>query len=179
MKRYILFIILISLAVFFQINFIGFLPNYFRYINPLLIIIIFIMITRGLKESLISALIIGLVLDLYSFLNFGLYIISYTATTVIIYYIFQKFITNKTVYTYLILTFSSSLFFYLSLALFSNLINYFNLGEYSIRFSTQYLFFILLQTFFNALIILIIYFIINFLSNRLKANFIFKKINEK
>lgn len=129
MNKYITNAILIFLAVLFQLNFINFLPPTLKFINPLLIIIIIIMITQDLKQSLIWCLVVGFFIDLYSFLNFGTYIFTYILTIIITYYLFQKFITNKTLYTFLVLTFFSSLIFYTLLAFSSLFVQYFGFSS--------------------------------------------------
>lgn len=174
MKKYLTISILLIMAVLFEISVFGFFSSAGRYFNPLLIIIVFLLLLSSLKNTFICAFVFGFFLDLYSVLNFGLYLAAFFLMIIFVYYFFQKYITNRSLYSFFILTAISTLLFYLTLVFFSFLIYASGLADYAITFNLSYLFFILIQAVLNSLLAVLVFILINYVSNKLKSNFILK-----
>lgn len=174
MKKYLFIFILSVLAVLMQLNIFNFLSFHFGYFNSLLVILVVVLLLSSLKNTLICALIMGYFLDLYSVLNFGIYTATLLAMIVFIYYFFQKYLTNRSLYSFFILTGISTLFYYLVLGLFSLALYYLGAADYVLTFSLNYFGFIIIQIISNSFLAGLIYLILNYVSDKLKSNFILK-----
>jgi hypothetical protein len=166
-----IFIIFLSL---FQISFISGLPSFFNNINFVLVVIIFILVLTNFKFSFYWFIGIGFLLDIYSFLPFGFYLICLFITLLFSNFLLNNFFTNRSMYSFLALTFFSTCFY----------IFIFNLIKFFLQiFADQTTFFIFIKEFWinflsqislNLILAVILFYLINFLSNKLKPVFLLK-----
>ncbi len=111
--------------VMFQQGFINDLPGWASEANLVIVILIFILGLKGIKEALAWALWLGVLLDIFSFYFFGLYIISLSLTVVFSHFLLERFFTNRSLYSFLALDLFTSLFFRLFILCFIYLISLF------------------------------------------------------
>jgi rod shape-determining protein MreD len=167
------FAIAILLSV--QIAFINNLPTYFNTLNLILIILIYILALSEFKNALWWAIGIGLGLDIISFLPFGIYILSLVLTTIICYLLLYNFFTNRTLYIFLAFTVFFTATFKLIFFSINYLIKIFNIDTinfyFDLAFWQQQLYGILI----NMLAVLVVFYALNFASNKLKPVFLRKK----
>lgn len=166
-----LLIILVSLL---QFSFISGLPLALNNFNLILIILIFILSLGSLKLSIWWAVSIGFLLDTFSFSPFGVFLVSLPLTIFAANFLMVKFFTNRSLYSFFALTVLTTIFY----NIFLNLINYIaQIANYkSAIFSFNKIFLVSLgeQIILNLFAALIIFYIINFISDKWKPVFLAK-----
>ena len=90
---------IISFLALLQFSFISSLPNPFRQINLLLIVLIFVLFFLDFRIASISALIAGFWLDVMSFNFFGFYIIVFFVCLLFSEWILRDWLTNRSFYS--------------------------------------------------------------------------------
>jgi rod shape-determining protein MreD len=167
-------IILIFALVSIRLSFISALPGWFNSFNLILAIIIFILALGSLKLALWWAIGAGVLLDIFSFSPFGVFLISLCLAVVIVNFLLTNFFTNRSLYSFFALIIFFTLFYEFIL----------NIVFYFLRLiSSEAAFFMLninfwknlsTQIVLNLIAVLIIFYAINFASNRLKPAFLAK-----
>jgi len=165
-------LILIIFLVFFQISFISSLPLQFSNFNFILVIIIFILVLINFKISFYWSIGAGFLLDIYSFFPFGFYLVCLSITLVFANFLINNFFTNRSMYSFLALTFFSTIFYVFS----------FNLIKFFLQvFTYQANFFIFMKEFWikgafqvllNLILVVILFYLVNFVSHKLKPVFL-------
>jgi len=170
-------LILIYILTVWQISFAAALPFGISHFNLILVILIFILMLGGFKLSLWWALGAGFLLDSYSFLPFGVYLISLFLTVLLANFLLANFFTDRSLYSFLALTFFSTLFYSF---LFYLLTYIFSFPEIKISVLGEKEFWLALacQLFFNLLFVFILFYIVSFLSKRLKPVFLERSSNK-
>ncbi len=108
----ILKLFVLALFVFLiQVSFINSFPGLISNINLILFVLISFFIFYDFKTSLYFSLLIGLLLDVFSFSFFGIYTLSLTATLILADFISTNLLTNRSIYSFLSLSFFSVLFY--------------------------------------------------------------------
>ncbi len=103
------------IIVLIQLSFFNFLPGPWGRINIVLFFAIWFFIFNNFNKSLIFTLIIGFILDIFSFYPFGIYSISFLLTLILANFIWNNFFTNRSIYSFLSITAVFSIFFNLFL----------------------------------------------------------------
>lgn len=172
MLRIIIQALLIILASLLQFSFISGLPLALNNFNLILVILIFILSFGSLKLSMWWAVSAGFLLDTFSFLPFGVFLASLPLTILAANFFIVKFFTNRSLYSFFALTFLTTIFYNIIL----NLINYLA-GYKSALFSFNRIFLVSLgeQIILNLFAALIIFYIINFISNKWRPVFLIKR----
>lgn len=169
MKNFFIFLIL-TLLVVLQTSFLPSI-NYLDNINLILILIFSFIFILGIKKALWWGLVGGLMLDLYSILNFGVITIALISSLVLTYFLFKNFFINRSFSSLIILITTATLFYNLILIILSKILKFINLNTYDIILTFQYFYSLIEKIIFNILLILIIFFIGNYLSRKLRFNF--------
>ncbi len=172
--RIIIQALLVILASLLQFSFIPGLPLALNNFNLILIILIFILSLGGLKLSMWWAVGIGFLLDIFSFSPFGVFLASLPLTMLAANFLMVQFFTNRSLYSFFALTFLTTIFY----NVFLNLINYLaQIASYkSAIFSFNRIFLVSLgeQIILNLFAVLIIFYVINFISDKWKPVFLAK-----
>ncbi len=168
-------ILLIIITTAIQISFISGLPVFLNNFSLVLVILVFILALGNLKLSLWWAIGIGFLLDIFSFLPFGVLLISLSLAMIIVNFLLTNFFTDRSLYSFFALITLFTLFYEFIL----NIINYFIMS-----FDSEVILFIINKNFWsnlfsqvvlNLIAVLIIFYGINFISNKLKPAFLVKR----
>lgn len=170
--------LLVIAAALFQFSFISGLSNPLNDFNLILVILIFILCLNNLKTALWWAAGVGFFVDIFSFSPFGVFLISFILTVAAARALLINFFTNRSLYSFLALTFLTTIFYALILKfsnfigmLFGPLNSFLNFDKYFFESLAK-------QIFLNLTAVLIIFYLINFLSNKFKPVFLEKNINK-
>lgn len=168
-------ILLIIFLTILQFSFISTLPGALKSINIILVTLLFILVLGELEIALWWAIGAGFLFDIFSFLPFGAYLFSFCLTIIITNFLLINFFTNRSLYSFFLLSIFQ-IFFY---ELFINSINYLStiLG-YSNYFLIPNLLFWkekLAELILNLALVLTLFYLVNFITNRLKPVFLIKK----
>jgi hypothetical protein len=169
-------LILVVALVIIQIAFVSALPVWLKELNLVIIFLVFSLEWKGGYQTAWWFLIIGFFLDLYFPLRFGFFIIFWPLIFLLTSFLSFNFFTNRSLYSFLGLTFFSTLFYYF----------FYNGWFYMAGFFSEKKvpFFLLIKNFWlrladgmilNLLAVIVLFYIINILSDRLKPVFIIKK----
>lgn len=101
------------------------LPGLAIYLNPGLILLIFILFFLDLRSALILTLFFGIFSDLLSFEYFAIYTTSLALAVFALNFILQNFLTNKSLYSLMASIISFTLIYNLSLASLNFLLSFF------------------------------------------------------
>ncbi len=157
-----------------QLAFISGLPWWFSKINLILAVLVFILALRDFKTAAVWVIVIGFLLDLYSFLPFGFYLVGLFLTLLLADFLLTGFFTDRSLYSFLALIFFSTIFY----EFFLNLMIYF--GNF---FSERANFFLLEKSFWlsvsaqiilNSITVFCIFYVISFVSKKLKPVFLIR-----
>lgn len=172
--RFFLNSLLIICLTAIQISFIPSLPFQINHFNLILVILIFILNLYGLRTALWWSAGAGLLLDIFSFSFFGIFLISLSASVVFVYFLLKNFFTNRSLYSFLVLTVVFTIFYEMILGFLNYFISIF-LTAANLSFLTmvfwQDLFY---QLVFNLATVIMIFYFVNFFSNKLKPAFLLK-----
>jgi len=173
-SKVIINIILILGLVIFQLSFISGLPLGINNLNLILVILIFILSLFSLNLALWWVIGIGLMLDMLSFMPFGVYLACLSSTIIITSFLLNHFFTNRSLYSFFALVGITTIIYELFLNVSGYLILVISNQELSIIINTNFWLIKLYQLSLNLLATLIIFFILNFISNRFKPVFLMK-----
>jgi rod shape-determining protein MreD len=120
-----------------QIAFVAGLPDIFNRINIAVIVLVFILSFSNLRLALYWALLLGIVIDVYSFFVFGTYLLLFLIVTLCAYFLFINFFTNRSLYSLVALSILSSILFKLLLFFSSFLVYSFGLKDYFLQIDLQ------------------------------------------
>lgn len=169
-------IIIIIILVAIQFSFISGLPWELNNFNLILIVLIFILSLGSLEMALWWALGSGLLLDIYSFSPFGVFLISLILATIVVSFLLTNFFTNRSLYSFFALTVLTSISYELILNLSNYFFKFFSPGKVLFFSSIDFWLSLLFQILLNSVAVVIVFYMINILSNRLKPAFLSKKI---
>jgi rod shape-determining protein MreD len=167
-------ILLILILAVIQFSFISGLPVGLENLNLVLVVLIFILSLYSLESALWQAAGMGLILDIFSFLPFGVFLISLFLSCLAANFLLVNFFTNRSFYSFLALAAITSFFY----GFIFNLINYFFQLDFSEKiffiFNSSFWKELAYQTAFNLIAVIIIFYMVNFLSKKLKPAFLEK-----
>ena len=166
-KIFLNFILIVFLAIL-QLSFIGGLPSLINKFNLILVTLVFILMLKNFKMALWWAIGFGWFLDIYSFSIFGVYLISLFLTVLIINFLLVNFFTNRSLYSFLAITFLIfviyNIIFYLIFYLTGESVEVIFHQNFWLNFGQQLV--------VNILAALFLFYLINFMSKRLKPVFL-------
>ncbi len=162
------------IAVFiWQISFVSSLPWPWFYFNFIIITLVTLLLVADFSAVSWAALLSAVLLDIYSADFFGLNIISLLGAAVVTYFSLLKFFTNRSLYSFIFLTLiatTSYEIFKASLQWLAHFIG--SNGQTQFIFSRYNFIHWGYEAAANMVAILIIFYLINYFSRRLKAFFI-------
>jgi len=170
-------LILVMVIVVFQLSFISGLPGWLNNLNFVLVILIFILTFSDLKIVLWWSIGVGWLCDIYSFLPFGFYLVSLFLTMLIANFLLTNFFTNRSLYSFLALTFFSTLFYEFFLFLMIYVWQLFVDPILFFAFTKEFWLKITEQAILNLLFVFILYYIISFVSHKLKPVFLLRGLS--
>jgi len=163
----------ISFLALLQFSFISALPDPYRQLNLILIILTFILFFLDFYTALLSALIAGFWLDVLSFHFFGFYLIIFFGTLFLAQWVLKNWLTNRSFYTLIALMVGLTIFYNLLaaaiLSLLSSSLYAFFLWQSHFWITVAY------QSFWSFLAALILFNLATLVSKRIKPFFLEKK----
>jgi hypothetical protein len=174
--RLILKSILVIALVIAQIAFVSALPAWLRELNLLLIFLVFSLEWSGGYRTIWWFLFIGLFFDLYFPLRFGFFLVFWPLIFLFASFLSANFFTNRSLYSFLSLTFFSTLFYYLVYNGWFYLAGFFSEERAALFLLTKNFWLRLADGLvLNLLAVILLFYIVNILSDRLKPVFIIKE----
>jgi len=166
-------VVAISFLALLQFSFVSSLPNPFRQINLLLIILVFILFFLDFRVASISALVAGFWLDVMSFNFFGFYIIIFFICLLLAEWILKNWLTNRSFYSLLVIMVSTTFFYNILAAA----VLYIFSTDYTVFFLWQKNFWLTVayQSIWSFLLALILFNLAALISKRIKPSFLEKK----
>ncbi len=167
--------LLIIALVVIQLSFVSGLPTLFSKINLSIIALIFILGVGNFKLALWWAIGVGLILSIYSFIPFNVYLVCFLATLFFINFLLTNFITNRSLYSYLTLTIFAYIFFKILMYSLSYLAFFISREEINLNFEIGFWANEFSGLAINLLAVLIIFYLLNYISKNLKPVFLIKR----
>ena len=167
--------ILVVFLVILQLAFVSNLPFYSYGLNLIIVFLIFSLELDEVKNNIWWFFLIGFLFDNYSSLPFGFWLIVWPLIFMLTKILAKNFFTNQSLYSFLGLTFFSSLFYYL--------LYYFGINFWNKTSGEKEHFFLFLPNFWlsllvgliaNVIVVSLVFYLVNLLTNRLKPVFLFK-----
>lgn len=173
MLKHTAMIVIPILLFLLQQSFLPASPFFFPFINLILIYCLLLLLLNNYIVSLYNALILGVFMDIYSPHVFGLYIISFMFAIIVTYIFLTYLFTNKSIYAFIFLTAIATITFQvcyqiilITSSIFTTQISINNL------FTLDDLLIICYENIVNIVFMVIIFYIINYFSVKLKPFFI-------
>jgi hypothetical protein len=176
--RFFFQLLIVSALAILQLAFVSGLPVWARELNLIIIYLVFFLEWSGGKtKAMIWWLaFIGFIFDLYIPVFFGFFMVFWPLVFLFAVFLSGNFFTNRSLFSFLGLAFFTTFFYYLFFNLF------FYLGE--VFSQRPAVFFPLAKNFWlklgdgllvNLLVVLVLFYLVNLATNRLKPVFIIKK----
>ncbi|PLX20907.1 hypothetical protein C0584_03935 [Candidatus Parcubacteria bacterium] len=167
-------ILLIVFLALLQASFVSALPSPFANINILLVVLVYVLIVGSFEISFIYALSFGFLMDMFSFMSFGSHIFGFLFSIVVANFLLVNFFTNRSFYAFLALILSASVLNFFIVYIYSNAISFFTDADYII-FNQSFATFAIKQLGLNMALMLVLYYLTNFLNNRFRPVFLSTK----
>ena len=172
--RILLNIILGSLLFILQFGLISALPGFWRNLNLIVVVLVFILVLKGFRIALWWLLGLAVLLDIYSFLPFGINILSYLWMIIFTNLVLVKLITNRSLYSFVVLIFFALVNLKFIAIIFIFAINFFTNSTGGQIFNLEILINLLFSLGTTILAAVIIYYLLNLVSRKLKPVFLVK-----
>ncbi|PIR95009.1 hypothetical protein COT95_01035 [Candidatus Falkowbacteria bacterium CG10_big_fil_rev_8_21_14_0_10_37_6] len=159
-----------------QNSFLPAAPSFFQHANIILVYCVLLLLISNVNFSLYNALLLGLLMDIYSPNLFGANIFSLLAAVFLSYIFFRQFFTDKSVYTFIFLISIATIFFnifYSAIVFVANFITVeFDFAEF---FAKRFFLGIFYSIVLNNILTALAFYVVSYFSTRLKPFLI--KIN--
>lgn len=162
----------ISVAVIaiFQITFLGAWHNYFSNFNLAVAVLVIALFLVDFKWLMAFILVLGFTLDIYSSLPFGIFMFSLFSSFLAASFLLFNFITNRSFYSVLSLGLAAWLTFNLVFLALASLAYALGLSDFYV--DKHYGWELLYQFINTAVLLIALFFTVNFFSNKFKPNFL-------
>lgn len=171
MKNFLnLFLILV--ITIFQISFFSFLNYPLNNLNVILTTIVFITIILNYRLGLYSAVLAGIVLDLYSVNGLGPVIITLLVVVLSLNFLFNNFFTNRSFYSLLVLGFIGTVIYDVVLLFLKYIFYSLKINGLIPNLDRFWFYNFSWQIILNLVLISLIFLIFNALSKKLKSVFL-------
>jgi len=168
------FLLVLGLATA-QIGLIGGLPNILTGVNLVIIALVFSLALFDFQSAAYLALGVGLIEDVYSFLPFGLHLASLLLTLLAINFLYKSFFTNRSLYSFAALVALANLIYLFLQKIIEFSLNYFSGQGGAVYAGASFWISALNILVLNAILTVMIFYIINYLSHRFKPVFLLRK----
>jgi len=175
MKRIIANIFFAAALVMIQLSFVNGLPFFLSSLNVVLTAAIFVLVLAGLETALWWPAAAGVLLDAFSFSPFGLHTASLAITIILASLLLDNFFTNRSLYSFLALSAASLLVYELAVNFFGFLAHYFGADRFPLVYNRLFWEVKLWQSLSNLIFVAVVFYIFNFVSDKLKPVFLARK----
>lgn len=167
-------IFLLLAIVALQKGFIVSLPYFLSGTNLILISLVFMLGVYGFWTAFFWTIGAGVILDIYSFIFFGNYLLSLILVLFLAHFLFAHLFTNKSLYSFLMIVFMGYIVFELFFTFFYYLEVFFKKDNFDIVFDINFLELKSIGLLATLFVSILVFNILNFLSNKLKPVFLFR-----
>ncbi len=172
-KKIIFNLLAIMFLVFCQVGFLSALPLGLSDLNLALVSIIFILAMTDQKNALSFSLGVGLLMDIFSFQPFGVHLLSFAATVTVLQLLLSRYFTNRSFYTFLALAFSATVVYQAAIMASQRFFSFVSPVEIA-GLDRQLLAGFGRALVFNLLFSAVLFYALNFFTNRFKTVFLSK-----
>jgi hypothetical protein len=158
-----------------QISLINGLPVVFKNINLIIIALVFILGLGGFNLAFWWAIGAGFLTDIFSFMPFGINLFCLLAALFIVNFFLANFFTNRSLYSFLVLNLLYTLIFRFFLILLNYAVDYFAKRGFAIHYNLNFFVNELSALTLNFILVVIIFYMLSFLSSRFKPVFLRNK----
>jgi cell shape-determining protein MreD len=173
--KWLVYAVFFSLVAIIHSSFISALPPFFSAINLSLILLFFVLLFIDLNTALITSVLLGFWLDIFSFSFFGLNSVALFISVAAVNFLLINWLTNRSLYSFLALsvigTVVYNFLFYLLLFFWQGGIT----GNTFFLFSASFWISLLRQIMWSAIFMIVFFNLANSLSKSLKPFFLEKK----
>ena len=171
-------VIAAALLFVIQVAFINALPMRLDGLNLAIVVIIFILVLYGYRLAFWWSFGLGIAIGLFSFLPFGIELAGLLAAVSAASFLLNNFLTNRSLYTFLFLNFIA--LFVFQAVVYSILFILRAATERPLYFTASQVFWVdqLYALGYNMLATIVGFYLVNYLSVRLKPMFIIKSRNK-
>jgi len=166
-------ILIISLSII-QVSFISGLPYFLSLFNLSIISLILILVIKDLEYAIYWSLGFGLLFDMIYFSPFGIFILCFTLTVIFSNYLLIYLFTNRSLYSFIALTFLATIFYNFIYIFLIFILNFITPFEFEVKIDINFFKDLLTEVILNIIIIIIAFYVLNFLSRKLKPVFLTK-----
>ncbi len=167
-------LILILIITILQISFFSFLDYPANNLNVVLVAIIFITVILNFRLGLYSAILAGIIFDLFSLSGFGLIILAFLVVVFSLNYLSNNFFTNRSFYSLLVLGFIGVIIYNLTSLVLKYAFYFLKFNELKPNLDHFWFYSFFWQIIFSLVLISLIFLVFNSLSKKLKSVFIVK-----
>lgn len=168
--------LLIFILSAIQLSFISALPGYLNDLNLILVILVFVLGLWGLNLALWWAVGIGILLDIFSFYPFSVFLISLSLSVIAVNLLLVNFFTDRSLYSFLGLTVFFTLLYNFILNTFFYFLPLADARTALFILDAKFWINLFARIILNLIATWIIFYVINFVSNKLKPAFLIKKM---
>lgn len=165
-------LLLIIFIALLQVSFFSSFSYPANQINLILTVLIFVLFLADFKASLYFAIGCGIILDLYSLSFFGFFASILLLTIFIVYLLFKNFFTNKSLYSLLVLGILGVIIYNALLIIYYFFFSLWKMNIYFGQPNGQFFLSALWQLIFAVIILLILFLITHFISDKWKSVFL-------
>lgn len=147
-------------------------PYPFNYFNLIIVVLIFVLFLQGFKMAFFWSVGLGLMLDFYSFPASGINLASLIVAIAIVDFLFRNFFTDRSLYSLLTLVGAMYVIYQVNIFLGSYLLFFLTGASSMTSFSQQFFINQFYSLFLNSVAVILLYYLLNFLSKRYKPFFL-------
>jgi rod shape-determining protein MreD len=161
-------IVLSYFLIVLQFTFISSASTPFNLINLPLILLVLIVILGRKDYYLYFAFLIGFVFDVFSFSIFSIYILSFLITAITSRYLQISFFTNRSIYSFIVIIAFATVIFNFSFQIIDFIVNIYQSSDSFFLTQIQFWQALSYKLILHSIIIVILFYIINFSTRRLR-----------
>lgn len=172
MTKNLLFILVTILIVLTQISFLNEFGFIRSYINLVLIVTVFLTAVVSYSRGFSFALISGILLDIFSPFTFGINTLALLIPVILIFNLFRKLLARKSIYSLVLVMTMSLMVYHIVLWIFTNIFYWIGWRDFGIELSINQFQQILGQLFFQTIIIIVLWLLVQSVRKLIKSNFL-------
>jgi len=155
-----------------QVAFVSALPFWLKNINLLIIFLVFILSLRGFMFGFWWTAGMAFILEIFSFLPFGVYFFSLISAFFLANFLLTNYFTNRSLYSYLALTLASLFTYQVLLYSLNYGLHYFLQEDFILNLDKSFLADKLEMFLVNILVVVLFFYIYNFISKNFQPVFL-------
>lgn len=175
-KQIVYYILIVFLGII-QISFLSKFDFFQTSLNLVLVFVIFITLIKNYRTALLTSIILGLVINLYSVFSFGILILALLLPVAISCNLLQKFFARRSILALIVLMSLGTLLYNFIIFVLTTLTNWLNWDDFHMIIDSYYFITILKQTFFNTIVLILIFVVTKFFGQKIRSKFLISETN--